>query len=70
MLPLKNICAIIPAMKLLKAALEKQDYNLAAHVLVYGLVKAQVKYPKISSNSLGHRNHYGKKNNKRQQRKE
>ena len=57
-------------MKLLKAALEKQDYNLAAHVLVYGLVKAQVKYPKISSNSLGHRNHYGKKNNKRQQRKE
>ncbi len=29
-------------MKLLKLALERQDYNLAAHVLVYGLVKAQI----------------------------
>jgi len=57
-------------MKLLKVALEKQDYNLAAHVLVYGLIKAQVKYPENSSNFLGPRNYYGKKNNKPQQRKE
>jgi hypothetical protein len=27
---------------ILRVALEKQDYNLAAHVLVYGLVKAKV----------------------------
>ncbi|OGN97879.1 MAG: hypothetical protein A2Z77_02380 [Chloroflexi bacterium RBG_13_51_36] len=32
--------------KLLPAALQKQDYNLAAYVLVYGLVKASVKNPK------------------------
>jgi len=30
-------------MKLLRVALERHDYNLAAHVLVYGLVKAKVK---------------------------
>ena len=29
-------------MKLLKVALEQQNYNLAAHVLVYGLVKTKV----------------------------
>jgi len=29
-------------MKLLKVALERQNFNLAAHVLVYGLVKAKV----------------------------
>lgn len=29
-------------MKLLKVALEKQDYTLAAHTIVYGLVKAKV----------------------------
>ncbi|MBN2186148.1 MAG: hypothetical protein JW732_01705 [Dehalococcoidia bacterium] len=69
-MPPKNICAIITAMKLLKAALEKQDYNLAAHVLVYGLMKAQVKYPNFSSKFLGHRDYYGKKNDKRQRRKE
>jgi len=27
-------------MKLLQIALEKQNYTLAAHVLVYGLIKA------------------------------
>jgi len=27
--------------KLLKVALEKQRYDLAAHILVYGLVKAK-----------------------------
>jgi len=32
--------------KLLQVALQKQDYNLAAHVLVYGLVKARAKYSK------------------------
>jgi len=29
-------------MKLLQVALEKQNYNLAAYILVYGLIKAQV----------------------------
>jgi hypothetical protein len=29
-------------LKILRVALERQDYNLAAHVLVYGLVKAKV----------------------------
>jgi hypothetical protein len=56
-------------MNLLKAALKKQDYNLAAHVLVYGLIKAQVKYQGFSSDFLGHRDYYGKENDKRQQRK-
>ena len=28
-------------MRILKAALKQQNYNLAAHVLVYGLVKAK-----------------------------
>ncbi len=30
-------------MKILKYALENQHYDLAAHVLVYGLVKAKIK---------------------------
>jgi hypothetical protein len=29
-------------LKVLHVALEKQDYNLAAHAIVYGLVKAKV----------------------------
>ena len=29
-------------MKLLKYALEKQKYSLAAHALVYGLLKAKI----------------------------
>jgi hypothetical protein len=29
-------------MKLLKYALDKQRYDLAAHVLVYGLLKARI----------------------------
>ena len=33
-------------MKLLQVALERQDYDLAAHVLVYGLVKAKVEKAK------------------------
>jgi hypothetical protein len=32
--------------KLLSAALQKQNYNLAAYVLVYGLLKASVEKPK------------------------
>lgn len=35
-------------MKLLQVALERQNYNLAAHVLVYGMIKA-----KKDSNSNG-----------------
>ncbi|HXZ94643.1 MAG TPA: hypothetical protein VEG28_01870 [Dehalococcoidia bacterium] len=34
------------SLKLLSVALQKQDYNLAAHVLVYGLLKASVKNPR------------------------
>lgn len=37
-------------LKVLQVALAKQDYNLAAHAIVYGLVKAKVK-----------ENHNGKK---------
>ena len=29
--------------KILRLALEKQDYNLAAHAIVFGMVKAKVK---------------------------
>ena len=29
-------------MKLLYLALQRQDYNLAAHILVYGLIKTQL----------------------------
>ena len=29
-------------MKLLHLALQKQDYELAAHILVYGLIKTQL----------------------------
>ena len=57
-------------MNLLQVALEKQDYNLAAHVLVYGLIKAQVKYPKDSQNFFGARSYYVNKSNKKQQGKE
>ena len=35
-------------MKVLKVALEKQNYNLAAHVLVYALVKTKAE--ELSSN--------------------
>jgi len=38
------------SVKLLPAALQKQDYYLAAHVLVYGLVKASVKTTENSVN--------------------
>jgi len=43
-------------LKLLKLALEKQDYNLAAHILVYGLIKAKInqvnnKQQEVNSNS-------------------
>jgi hypothetical protein len=51
-------------MKLLKAALEKQNYNLAAHILIYGLVKASQADP---HNSYPH-NYHGKRNSKRQRK--
>jgi hypothetical protein len=47
------------SLKLLPAALQKQDYILAAHVLVYGLVKASVKKPKNSQSAFGARKCYG-----------
>ena len=56
-------------MKLLKLALEKQDYNLAAHVLVYGLIKAQVNpHLQNSTNFGGLHNYHGKKSGKKQRR--
>jgi hypothetical protein len=62
-------------MKLLPAALQKQNYALAAHVLVYGLVKASVKNPKNPPNpstSLrrsirGARNYHGSERKKQQE---
>ena len=38
------------SLRLLPAALQKQEYDLAAYVLVYGLVKASVRKPKNSVN--------------------
>ena len=40
-------------MKLLQAALQRQDYDLAAHILVFALVKAKVA-------SGQHKSHDGK----------
>ena len=40
-------------MKLLKVALERQNFNLAAHVLVYGLVKASIEEAKRNGKSNG-----------------
>ncbi len=51
-------------MKLLQIALERQNYTLAAHVLVYGLIKARVD---PSRDSYPHKCH-GKKS--KPQRKE
>ncbi|MDH4300256.1 MAG: hypothetical protein OEV54_06395 [Dehalococcoidia bacterium] len=48
-------------MKLLPAALQRQDYSLAAHVLVYGLVKASLKNPGHSPNLQASQNRYGRK---------
>jgi hypothetical protein len=52
------------SLKLLPVALQKQDYNLAAHVLVYGLIKASVKTPKNSANFRGPRKCYGSRRKK------
>jgi hypothetical protein len=52
--------------KLLPAALQRQDYNLAAHVLVYGLVKASVKNPKNPPDFREPRNGYGSKKKKQE----
>jgi hypothetical protein len=50
--------------KLLPAALQKQDYRLAAHVLVYGLIKASLKNPRNSPNIQRSYSRYGKKRKK------
>ena len=56
-------------MKLLQLALEKQNYNLAAHVLVYGLIKAKVdRYPRNPQNSRRPHDCHGNKSNKRQKK--
>jgi hypothetical protein len=53
---------------MLPAALQKQDYNLAAHVLVYGLVKASVKRPKNPLNFRGPQKCYGSKRKRQEKR--
>jgi len=56
------------SLKLLTAALQKQDYNLAAHVLVYGLVKASVKKHKKSADFREPRSkNYGNRRKKREE---
>jgi hypothetical protein len=43
------------SVKLLSSALQKQDYSLAAHILVYGLIKASVKKSQNSPKCYGGR---------------
>lgn len=52
-------------MKLLQVALERQDYNLAAHVLVYGLVKAKVEELKKDGQKNGQKARSSAKESKR-----
>jgi len=40
-------------LNILRVALERQDYTLAAHVLVYGLVKAKVEENQKNGNKKG-----------------
>jgi hypothetical protein len=56
-------------MKLLQLALEKQDYNLAAHILVYGLIKASQRTSRNPANPGQPRNHHGNKNSKKQRQR-
>ncbi len=44
-------------LKILQVALQRQDYNLAAHVLVYGLVKTKVE--ELSTNGQKERRSKG-----------
>ena len=54
-------------MKLLQLALERQNYNLAAYILVYGLIKAKIdRCPGNSLNSQGTRSRHGNRSSKRQ----
>ena len=55
-------------MKLLQMALKKQDYNLAAHVLVYGLIKAQVGAYAETQRVFGDAINHAQKSNKRQRK--
>ncbi len=54
-------------MKLLTIALQKQDYNLAAHVLVYGLIKASVKEPENPPKLRGHQKCHGSRGKRRKE---
>ena len=45
-------------MKLLQAALQRQDYDLAAHILVFALVKAKA--------AAGHHKSHDSKSSKKQ----
>lgn len=56
-------------MKLLQLALDRQDYNLAAHVLVYGLIKASQGTSQSPANFRQPRNQHGSKNSKEQRQR-
>jgi hypothetical protein len=49
-------------------ALQKQDYNLAAHVLVYGLVKASVTNSRSSPSFQRLQNRHGSKKKKQEKK--
>lgn len=53
-------------LKLLSAALEKHDYILAAHVLVYGLLKASVERSRNTPAARTARKRYGSKRKKQE----
>jgi hypothetical protein len=40
-------------LRILRVALEKQDYDLAAHALVYGMVKAKIQENQKNGNKKG-----------------
>jgi len=48
---------------LLSVALERHHYVLAAHILVYGLIKASLK---MTENSHGSQKRYGRKRRKQE----
>jgi hypothetical protein len=53
-------------MKLLSVALHDQEYNLAAHILVYGLIKASVENRSNSPNTRRSRKRDGNKRKKQE----
>ena len=48
-------------MKLLKLALDRENYELAAHILVYGLIKASVGMNEENKKDIGNKHQREKK---------